>query len=420
MVFSLSLIFGYIFQFEGSSLVTIASGQDIFPLEFTINALVNDEPKGKFNGPKLLDLICKPHTFRGLLESSSTLKLNWTFSDSLEENTNVTFQLKYRKMENNAIVYRRTFVHDIIKDCRLWLMKNEASVTWKDYPKAGDCQTWFPGHEDRRGVAIVLLKLNVPCSRGYLHFTGLNTSQHQYIRSHKQAHLCGKLEELSDSDRHIYFPSSHTAPFLHLHGNPMFGFSYKTVDYCYNMTFVTRNGSFELKPSENLECTFKIYLPYGNRVALTLQIGDSTSTGIPDTDIDFQEHKKGNIKCEGLLTQLLDGESARWHCTRPGDAEKQIQILSRENKVVLRVSVRSSSGGALSLRMFYKAEPIDDIVGRCGFSWVALRQFCISAFESSKLPWAQAEIECTRKGGHLISIRNEHAQTLVNNLLLNR
>ncbi|XP_031346145.1 uncharacterized protein LOC116172999 [Photinus pyralis] len=308
----------------------------------------------------------------------------------------------------------------MIKDCWLWLKLNEASVSWKDFPRRLDCQAWFPGHEERRGVAIVLVRLNVPCARGYLHFSGLNTSQHQYIRSHKQAHLCGKLEELSDTDRHIYFPSSHTAPFLHLHGSPMFAFSYRTVDYCYNMTFLGRNGSFELKPSDDLECTFKIYLPYGNRVALTLQIGDSTSTGTPDTAIDLQERKSGDIKCEGLLTQLLDGESAWWHCTRPGDAEKQIQILSRENKVVLRVSVRSSSGSALGLRMIYKAEAVDEIVGRCGFGWIALRQFCVGAFETSKLPWAQAEMECARKGGHLISIRNERTQNLVNNLLLNR
>lgn len=283
-----------------------------------------------------------------------------------------------------------------------------------------DCQIWFPNHDERRGLVIELNRLNVPCTRGYLHFSGLNVSQHQYIRSHKQSHLCGKLEELSESDRHIYFPFSHVAPFLHLHANPMFAFSYRLVDYCYNMTFVAKNGSFELKPTGELECTFKIYLPYGNRVALILHIGDGTSTGMPDTAVDFQEHKSGDVKCEGLLTQLLDGESAWWHCTRPGDVERQIQILSRGNKVVLRVSVRSSSGSALGLRMFYKAEAVEEIVGRCGFGWVALRQFCIAALEAARLPWAQAEIECTRKGGHLLSIRNEHTQNIVDSLLLNR
>jgi hypothetical protein len=74
----------------------------------------------------------------------------------------------------------------------------------------------------------------------------------------------------------------------------------------------------------------------------------------------------------------------------------------------------------LGLRMTYRAAPVDEIVGACGFGWVSLKQFCVSAVEEAKLPWAQAEIECTRRGGHLASIRSEHSQTVVNNLLLNR
>ncbi len=64
-----------------------------------------------------------------------------------------------------------------------------------------------------------------------------------------------------------------------LRGNPIFTLSYYLVDFCYNVTFLEKNGSFELKPSGKLMCTFKIYLPYGNRVALRLQIGDTSSTG---------------------------------------------------------------------------------------------------------------------------------------------
>lgn len=100
-----------------------------------------------------------------------------------------------------------------------------------------------------------------------------------HYKSHKQAHLCGKLEELSESERHIYFPSSHMRPFMHLEGHAIFTILYHFVDYCYNVTFTTRNGSYELKPNGDLQCTFKIFLPYGYRVALNLKIGDSTSTG---------------------------------------------------------------------------------------------------------------------------------------------
>lgn len=303
-------------------------------------------------------------------------------------------------------------------DCQLWLKVEELTITSKNFPSS-DCQVWFPGHSSRHGLVIDMVRLNVPCTKGHLHFSGLNNSQHQHFRSHKQVHLCGKLEELPETDRQIYFPSSHFPPFLHIHGNPIFAFSYHLVDYCYNVTFMAKNDSFELRPNGDLQCTFKIYLPYGNRVALTLHIGDSSSTGIPETFTELAEQKNGS-KCEGLMTELVDGENRWSHCTKPGDAERQIEVVSRENKVMLKVSLRSVSGSALGMRMMYRTEPVEEIVGPCGFGWVALRQFCVIAVEAAKLPWAQAEMECSRRGGHLASIRNEYSQNIIDNLLFNR
>lgn len=166
-----------------------------------------------------------------------------------------------------------------LSGCQLYLTEEENIVSNIEVPYGiSDCQLWFPTEETSHGLVVELRRLNVPCSKGFIHFSGLNVTQ-QHFRSHKQTHICGKFEELLVSDRLIYFPTSHTQPFMHLHGNPVFSISYRLVDYCYNITFVTRNGSFELKPVEDLQCNFKIYLPYGNRVALNLRIGDSSSTG---------------------------------------------------------------------------------------------------------------------------------------------
>lgn len=63
------------------------------------------------------------------------------------------------------------------------------------------------------------------------------------------------------------------------HGNPTFAVSYRLVDYCYNITYVNKDGTVELKALGKLQCTFRIYLPYGNRIALKLQIGDTSAKG---------------------------------------------------------------------------------------------------------------------------------------------
>ncbi|XP_017779050.1 PREDICTED: uncharacterized protein LOC108564494 isoform X2 [Nicrophorus vespilloides] len=353
--------------------------------------------------------------------------LNWTTNpwnlqlNSLTATNNVTFTLKYRL---NNDMFKFSIALPISEECQLWLRPEEKLVSWVDFPSA-ECQVWFPGHRTGHGLVIDMHRLNIPCTKGFLHFSGLNTSQQQHFRSHKQAHLCGKLEELPDADRHIYFPSSHSLPYLHIRGSPVFTFFYHLVDYCYNVTFVTRNGSFELKPtaSGDLQCTFKIYLPYGNRVALSLVIGDKNGDGKRPEVGSSSVSELNNVgeECVGLRVEFVDGDGIWSHCSMVGEADRRIEIVSRENKVVLKVRVRTDGGGgaALGMRLSYRAEAAEDIVGMCGFGWVALRQFCVSAVEDLKLPWAQAELECGRRGGHLASIRNEHAQTLIDNLLLN-
>lgn len=64
------------------------------PLEFTLVSIIEGEPKGHFNGPKLLDSSCQSHTFRGLLESNTNFKLNWTYNGNkdMEGKINATFQ----------------------------------------------------------------------------------------------------------------------------------------------------------------------------------------------------------------------------------------------------------------------------------------------------------------------------------------
>lgn len=359
-------------------------------------------------------------------------------------------------------------------DCQLFLWPTRANVSWKVLPRqTKDCQVFFPGSSvagtDRRGLVVELTRLNVPCPLGgFLRFSSASFPQGNSSTSHKfptntvrsrHQQLCGKLEELPPSGRRMYFPapslssstSSSITPSLHLHENPIFAFTYRLVDYCYNVTLTSRNDTLILRPTAGLHCTFRIHLPYGNRVSLRLQTGEEhllTSEGsrypaLEHHSVTPQGHVPGAVSedptlmqlsysdpdppCPGLLTRLWDGVSTWTHCTKKGDPRHDIRMSSRGNSVTLRVVTHQApqqnsqdTSRIPALKLWYRAEPMSEVVEQCGFGWVSMRQFCITAVEDMRLPWNEAEMECSRRGGHLISIRSEQMQDLVDTLLLNR
>ncbi|XP_056636815.1 uncharacterized protein LOC130445275 [Diorhabda sublineata] len=402
-------------------------------IDFIISSSFDGDPFGEFSTYQ----DCGPHIVKSGL-TSEILYLNWTFHPKKENNkSNVTFMLEYSP-NRDPFVTKLIYVIPIRQECQLQLTKNEAELSNHDLPHMStDCQVWFPSQNSHGyGIIVELTRLNVPCTRGYIHFSGLNNSERalndttMHPRNDKQTILCGKLEELSEVDRHVYFPASsvlsstqfsHTRPTMHLKGKPIFSILYRLVDYCYNVTFFARNGSFELQPKEQLQCSFKIHLPYGNRVALNLWPGNTAHTGFSNTAINFQDIKNDQEKCDGLLIQLQDGNSFWTHCTKPGDEQRQIEIVSRENKVILKVTIRRSSAnsGNFGLKMSYRAEPVESVVGVCEFGWIELSPFCIGGMGGLKLPWAQAESECNRKGGHLVSVTSKRHQQLLDNLIIN-
>lgn len=324
--------------------------------------------------------------------------------------------------------YLKLILFFFVADCQIWLKKNEANISSTDFPKLPDCQIYFPGHANGHGLVFELTRLNVPCSGGaYLQFSANgNLTQfrsHAHFRSHKPTHVCGKLEELPESERRIYFPNSRNhPPFIHLHGGPIFAFTYHLVDYCYNITFTARNATFELKPNAELHCTLKIFLPYGNRVVLRLEIGDPTVSNLVTQNSLYTQSSETSTTtrlCSGLMVELWDGSSSWMHCSRNGDAIRNFELESTENRVIMKVIVRGTDHN-LRMRFRYHANPIQEIVQQCSFGWVAVRQFCVTTVENIRMPWQQAELECNRKGGHLASVRSEQAQIIIDNLLLNR
>lgn len=120
------------------------------------------------------------------------------------------------------------------------------------------------------GLLVEMTRLNIPCNSA----TSISFSGSDNARK-----LCGKLEEYLLDERTFYF-REHNDTSVQLSGSPVFRFTYKLVDYCYNITISDRNNSIFLQPIQtNLDCNFRIHLPYGNRISLSLIINLNSDSG---------------------------------------------------------------------------------------------------------------------------------------------
>ncbi|ETN67529.1 hypothetical protein AND_000656 [Anopheles darlingi] len=275
------------------------------------------------------------------------------------------------------------------------------------------------------------------------------------------------MEELPPEERSFHF-QNHTNTTLRVHNQPLFSFHYRLVDYCYNVTLRDRAATLRLRPSAGtaLDCYFRIHLPYGYRVALQLLTNASTSTGNDDAEDDADVRHEpitliplaaapsavadstglgvAGFRCPdpgggggSLLVELYEVGFRRWVRCINGSSSAPITrytLLSAGNHIAVKVSKYTGPGGnnattagaaasaaivAPSLLLEYRAHPVPALTSHCAFGWLATEQLCIAAIER-RLPWHEAEAECNRLGGHLLSIRSGDDQQLIDQLLLHR
>lgn len=298
-------------------------------------------------------------------------------------------------------------------------------------------------------MLIKLLRLNVPCTSG------------GFIRFNNSITLCGKLEELSDSQRTLYF-HSFSSTTVTIFNYPKFHFIYKLVDYCYNISLLDQNSSFVMQPAlySALKCHFKIHLPFGNRIALKLRLevdakaptkthkielsrqttmaaaGEKRSMNYNPND-EFVELENYSPIAEmsafdasycddGISIELLDRMNQRWsECLlKSFETNVEVTLTLPDNLLMIRIAkhitMKSTNANTdMLINLEYAALPIEEVVSQCAFGWILVDQYCVSAFDEL-LTWQQAENRCNDLGGHLAAINNDHEQHVVDNMLLNR
>lgn len=155
-------------------------------------------------------------------------------------------------------------------DCELYLLAAEwGHLSSRDMPVARGqqpqtCVVKLP-QRHRARLVVDLTKLNVPCKRGRLQVSG-----HQPV--------CGKLEDLRESDRHFVLDAGRSAPSTVTSsvGRYAFAFTYRLAASCFDNDVAQQNGTVVFTPGS--ECRYKVTQPYGYRLRLLI---DSVPYGHP-------------------------------------------------------------------------------------------------------------------------------------------
>ncbi|GAB0092216.1 C-type lectin-like [Sergentomyia squamirostris] len=374
---------------------------------------------------------------RSLLHGANIFTIKWMIPNvANNENSEVSFRISYRTEGVYEKVFETEISYPLIRDCNLYLKHISGTFDSTSLPiNQKDCNIFFPSEVltgesmatvssyTRPGILIHLTRLNVPCS------------EEGFVELKKNRRLCGKLEELPHNERTYYF-ADHTNTSLRVYNHAYFAIDYKIVDYCYNVTLSQRNQTFFLQPMGSLECSFKIHIPYGYKINLMLTLNAHNVT--ETTKQEFVElanqlsHNNATetmcaIKEDSLHVKVFDPKmDRRWmHCYAEYSTSRKISMISSDNLLIVSVQKFNTKflGDSLvylpSLQVEYSAQSIESIVSQCAFGWIAYQHFCISTIEDRLHTWTDAESECQRRSGHLVSVKSEQEQKILDGLVLN-
>lgn len=208
-----------------------------------------------------------------------------------------------------------------------------------------------------------------------------------------------------------------------------------------NLTVNSGNnfGAYSSFTSSSSSLTPFFKLPDINGTTTNLKhMGLDTFGFLAATKANLQMAFSGTANCVGVVIKVFENDHAKWsHCVNNTKHMRGFILESSSNTLSVHLfraapatkestaEIKMSSTAKQLTRhqmpaiyLSYQARPLPDIVSNCAFGWIAMEQFCIAAIELS-LNWHEAEKHCSKLGGHLVSVRNEQQQQLINELLIN-
>ncbi|XP_025416102.1 uncharacterized protein LOC112687566 isoform X2 [Sipha flava] len=357
---------------------------------------------------------------------SNLLTFNWSATTTDQQlHKYLTFRLEYSTFGASETNHFKKRI-PLLKDCELYLLATEwGHLSSRDLPPVahGQQQTCVVKLPQRRRARLVvdLTKLNVPCKRGRLQVSG-----HQPV--------CGKLEDLRESDRHYVLDAGRAAPSTVTSsvGRYAFALAYRLAASCYDNDVAQQNGTVVFTPGS--ECRYKVTQPYGYRLRLLISSvpyggpddsaagaadRPSTNTTAKPMTIDTLPIQQSTTTCPGTLFRLTDGDAVSWFYCASADSSKRLMSMVSTTNVVLMES-SSTSTNVPTLVVTYQAEPVPDVVHQCPYGSISFKagQQCLTIVDET-LNWDEAEDYCAQNGGHLVSIDSHRTQTLIDTALIN-
>ncbi|XP_050534500.1 uncharacterized protein LOC126901790 isoform X3 [Daktulosphaira vitifoliae] len=350
---------------------------------------------------------------RGQPSNDDPITFNWTATAADQSHKYLEFRLVYSTVVTSEInISNKRFL--LLKDCELHLLPEKGTLSSKDLPSSptthGKCVLKFPQKYQAR-LIVDLVKLNMPCKHSHLQLSG-----------HKV--VCGKLEDLHESDRHYVFNVDELSSVTITGWRFTFTLIYKYAASCFDNEVSQQNGTIVFVAG--FECRYKIIQPYGYRIRLLI---NSIPYGHVDSSVDDVDEAKSlsinttplqqytTSTCSGILFWLTDGP-IRWsHCASTDSPKKHMSMLSNANIVLMESS--SVSLRVPTLKVTYKAEPINEIVKQCPYGSVSLKSSQCLTIINEMQNWNDAEDFCIENGGHLVSIDSHQTQLLIDTILIN-